>query len=543
MRSAHPLAVTAAALFAQSFIAEAGDAVLFRDTFRNGVRAWRVQGEGFKVSAVASDYDGDGMARLDNSNGAKQAFFGIKAGPPDTVLRFSLAAKAISPGNSKVGIHRYGGPIKWVEIGEKWKRVSGELRSHVTSSHWYIVVPAGAVVCVDTVKLRPFALSEAEKAERRRAYRQESERKAVTAYQDLERVRPAPGTMLAVNGRFPMGFYTTRPTGDRPLTLSQIFREHAAGSINLEHNSDFEDWPEHTEFYDKINSNTTATRYIDDAHRHGIGTLMGFDRMMVLKGRLDAIRERATVLTDKPGLFGWYLMDEPTIHGASPDTMLRAYRAVKEVDKDHPVVTTICNTGRLHDFADSTDVIMVDTYPVSISPLFTMAVPIETALAVTNGRKAVWAAVQVHNQDNHRIRRGAEDAHMITTPRRPTVREIRCMTYLAIAHGASGILFYAYDGLRCGRAYDDVQRYAGILDVAGEIDGLSGKLCDDCLLKGTVRGDAGTLVSYIVRGRDAENAVLVAVNGFDRPSGPVDLPLAGGGNVRATLAPHEVLIR
>lgn len=236
-------------------------------------------------------------------------------------------------------------------------------------------------------------------------------------------------------------------------------------------------------------------------------------------------------------------MDEPTIHGASPETMLNAYRAVKKIDRVHPVVTTICRPERIRDYADSTDVIMVDRYPASLSPPFTVAIPIETALAVIGGTKPVWAAVQVHNNDLHHLRRGGETAHIISDPRFPTVQEIRCMTYLTITHGASGILLYAYDAWKYGKPYGSTQRYRGILDLAREIDSLSDRLCADRLLKGTVGGEAGTLVSFIVRGRDADNAVLIAVNGFDRPSGPVEVPRPGRGPLRVTFAAHEVVIR
>ena len=517
--------------------------LLFQDTFADGLSGWRGQGKGFKASAMESDYDDDGMARLDNSNGAKRAFLGVKVAPPDAALTLSFVAKGGTPGNTKVGIHRYAGPIKWVDIGQQWRRVSGELRSHKSVPSWYLVVPAGAVVYVDAVELRPFVLTEAEKAERRRAYRTSSEQRAIASYQSLDRVRPAPGTTLPVNGKFPVGFFTTRETPGRPLALPQIFHELASARLNLLHNSDFEDWPEHTEHYAKINSNATAARYLDEAHQVGLGVLMGFDRMMVLRSKLAGVRERVAALKDRPGLYGWYLMDEPTIHGASPETMRAAYRAVKKIDRVHPVVTTICRPERTRDYADSTDVIMVDAYPVSISPPFTLAIPIETALAVTGGTKPVWAAVQVHNNDLHHLRRGGETAHMISAPRFPTNQEIRCMTYLAIAHGASGILFYAYDGWEYGKAYDNEQRYRGILDLAREIDGLSDRLCADCLLKGSVRGEAGTLVSFIVRGRDEGNAVLIAVNGFDRSSGPVEVPMPGGEALRVVLAAHEVLIR
>jgi len=525
--------------------AENGSAtdVVFQESFANGLRGWRPRGEGFKASAVKSDYDDNGMAYLDCSAGAARAFLGVKAGPTDTVLRFSFVAKSATPGKVKVGLHRYAGPIKWVDIDGTWRRVSAELRSHAGLPRWYIVVPPGAAIFVDAVELRIVTLTDAQKAARRRAYRADSERKAVATYQRIERVRPAPGTSLHVRGEFPIGFFITRTTGDRPLSLDQVFAELAAGGLNIAHNSDFQDWPGHAKDYAEINSNSTAARYIEKAHAAGIGVLMAFDQMMVIKGNLAGICDRVAALRQKPGLYAWYLIDEPSIHAASPQTVRRAYRAIKEVDSAHPVVMTIARTERIADYVDSLDIIVTDVYPVSIGSLFSLVIPIETALSVTRGKKPVWAAIQVHNNDLHHIMRGGETGHMITNPRPPTVREIRGMTYLAIAHGASGILFFAYDGWKYGKVYEAPQRYRGIQKLAREIDGLSRELCGDCLAKGTVRGQNGTLISYIVRGRDEDHAVLVVVNGFDRPSGPVEVPILGGKTHRVNLDAYDVLVK
>ncbi len=516
--------------------------VVLRESFAEGLGGWRLQGKGFKASAVKSGRDDNAMARLDNSAGAGRAFLGTAAGPTNTILRFSFDARNAVPGKTKVGLHRYAGPIKWVEIDETWQRVRAELRSHAESPNWYIVVSPGATVFVDAVELRTVVSTDADKAARRRARRADSERRAVAAYQRIEKARPAPGASRRVRGSFPIGFFMTRTTPERPFSLDRIFAELAAGGVGLVHNSDFEDWPGHTKEYAKINSDATAARYIEKAHLAGIDVLMGFDRMMVIEENLAGIRARVAALHRKPGLHAWYLMDEPSIHAAAPETVRKAYRAIKQLDPARPVVMTIARTARIPDYVDSLDIIVTDVYPVSTASLFSLVVPIETALSVTGGNKPVWAAIQVHNNDLHHIIRGSETGHMIAKPRRPTVSEVRCMTYLAIAHGASGILFFAYDGWKYGKVYEDPRLYRGIRELAREIDALSHVLCGDCLAKGTVRAANGVLLSYIVRGRDEHDAILVVVNGFDRPSGPVEIPIPGGGTVGVALDAHDVLV-
>ena len=100
------------------------DAFLFRDSFENGLGSWRPQGSALRVSVEKSDHDADNMLRLDNSAGKEQAFLGVQAGPASCLLRFSFFARSGLPQPGKAGLHRYAGPIKWVDVGRDWTPVS-----------------------------------------------------------------------------------------------------------------------------------------------------------------------------------------------------------------------------------------------------------------------------------------------------------------------------------------------------------------------------------------------------------------------------------
>jgi hypothetical protein len=56
------------------------------------------------------------------------------------------------------------------------------------------------------------------------------------------------------------------------------------------------------------------------------------------------------------------------------------------------------------------------------------------------------------------------------TGRRPTRDEMRAMTYLAINHGAKGLVYYSYFNIRDDKDYKD--RWPQIKEIAGEIDSL-----------------------------------------------------------------------
>lgn len=126
-------------LFVATVVAVATAEPFVVDSFRDGTDGWRAQGTALRVSLSESDFDGDRMVRLDNSTGTTQAYLWKKAGPADVWLELSFAAKCGDPGGGKVGIHRYGGPIRWVEIGPEWRRVSGALRGREGTFVSYVI--------------------------------------------------------------------------------------------------------------------------------------------------------------------------------------------------------------------------------------------------------------------------------------------------------------------------------------------------------------------------------------------------------------------
>lgn len=514
--------------------------VVLTDSFDEGAGRWRPQGEGLRVDVIEDD--GNRMVRLDNSAGAAQAFLGTTAGDPGELLRVSLDAKTADGEPGQVGLHRFAGGIHWVKLGGEWQSVGHEMRGHETGTGWYVVVPAGKVILIDNVRLERVVLTDEMKRERLAQIRRESEAAALAEYRELGCNMPGPGTSLAVDGDLPVGLYTVRPTSGRETTLDQILAELAAAGFNFAHNSDFEDWPEHAANYAQINSDETARKYLDTAQANGLKVLMGFDRMMVVKGNLDGLRRRARALSGHPALWGWYLIDEPNLYGATPEAISDAYATVREAAPALPVTACLCTPQTFADYAPGLDVIITDVYPVSTHSLFALAPHLERALKVTGGRKPIWAAIQVHNNDLHQVRWGGLEG-ILTEPRRPTPDEVRCMTYLAVAHGASGIFFYAYDAWVYGQLHEDETLYRGVQSIARELRDHSPLLVADALAKGAVATKDGRLVSYVVRGEAGGKALLVAVNAFDEPSGTVHLPGGTGGAIAADLAPQEVLLR
>jgi hypothetical protein len=138
---------------------------------------------------------------------------------------------------------------------------------------------------------------------------------------------------------------------------------------------------------------------------------------------------------DHPALLAWYIADEPTGNNILPDSLVKIYKLIKEIDPWHPVsivfMAPFLSSVR---YVDAMDIVMADPYPVPDLPV-TMVGNVAAQLAKEfEGLKPVWIVPQVFG--------GGE-----IWRREPTLQEIRSMTYQAIINGARGIQYFVRQGL------------------------------------------------------------------------------------------------
>ena len=157
---------------------------------------------------------------------------------------------------------------------------------------------------------------------------------------------------------------------------------------------------------------------------------------------------------EHPAVLGWYLDEEPTgAHWGRPeksmDEFFAAYLArrdaIRRIDPRHPVFVldvpwiTAPATEWWTKWNTAGDVACHDNYPVSQARQtlsFDQGIPESVSLAVkvNQGRKPVWLVTQ------------AFEAHDARFPfNMPSSRQLRCMTYTAIVHGATGVVQFALD--------------------------------------------------------------------------------------------------
>ncbi len=131
----------------------------------------------------------------------------------------------------------------------------------------------------------------------------------------------------------------------------------------------------------------------------------------------------------------WYTFDEPNEVGVPASRCEQVYRLIKSVDPERPVVLTVSPAYWYHpwaysEYASSCDIIATDPYPVEIGHGIKLDYVSECVeRARKDSGKPVWAVLQAFPWPGKRL---------------PTAQELRCMTYQALVHGASGLLYYTF---------------------------------------------------------------------------------------------------
>ncbi len=149
----------------------------------------------------------------------------------------------------------------------------------------------------------------------------------------------------------------------------------------------------------------------------------------------DEITDFVEVHKDDPSNLAWYTFDEPNEVGVPSSKCEHVYDLIKAKDPERPVVFTVSPAYWYHpwsysDYAAGCDILMTDPYPIEIGhDIHIDYVSHCIDRAREDSGKPVWAVLQAFPWPGKRL---------------PTRQELRCMTYQALVHGASGILYYTY---------------------------------------------------------------------------------------------------
>ena len=140
----------------------------------------------------------------------------------------------------------------------------------------------------------------------------------------------APDGAYVVGGKrsFPIGIYQVKP---------QFMPKVRAAGFDVVHDYQFE----------SSQDDGAAKAYLDAAHAAGLRVFIGFDRGIdshkgLINGNPDMVMNRVAALCDHPGLFCWYLFDEPEAahHYVSSRGLIAYADLIRQLDPYHAVVVT-----------------------------------------------------------------------------------------------------------------------------------------------------------------------------------------------------------
>jgi hypothetical protein len=138
-----------------------------------------------------------------------------------------------------------------------------------------------------------------------------------------------------------------------------------------------------------------------------------------------------------PALLLWYLTDEPEGHNMDPAALKVEYDRVKKLDANHPFGIDMYLLAAISKYKEGNDYTMTDVYPVTKNrdvPLRNVGIHMDEARRVHGATWPHLAFIQTFGGPNTDGGKWAQ----------PTPAEVRCMTFIALAHRANGILYFSY---------------------------------------------------------------------------------------------------
>lgn len=306
---------------------------------------------------------------------------------------------------------------------------------------------------------------------------------------------------LVVNGtpHFPTGFYSVDWAGRMDLLPEggyTFFHTYASSRPRR---------------LDPETSNWDWQNWLDTGAQHGLRSFMGIGyqgdgeesfQAKLAAGELPEAEQRITGFIERwqehPAIGAWYLYDEPSLAGRTPEEMKYLYELADDIDPYHPKV--VCQVYWSDPrFVPWLDVLMPDRYPVrgeGSQPLRSVASAVHSARATVRDEKPVWAVLQWYRYEGGRF---------------PTPREMRCMAFLAVAAGAKGILWYSfYHGYK-----NDTAHWPDVAAIGGELRSI-----EDVVLApapdAAIRVQPADAPLELLVKQSTDGIHLLAVNGEDQ---------------------------
>ena len=325
--------------------------------------------------------------------------------------------------------------------------------------------------------------------------------------------------ILIRNGEplFPFGVYYVQPYIDDPNDPNDILEEYGAAEFNT-HNLE---WGNSSYYIQQSNTQRSS----------GIRPILGIQNSTEIQSipynkwnearTLSRWKAAAETLIDDVAssdgndILAWYTWDEPPL-GFWYEVAKTLNDVVHANDPYRPSMTVSQKPAIYSNIANGTDILGIDPYPY----FYTNSAPYRPVEIVAD-----WTDSAVHaiRGTGKPILAALQSFYEGSNGRMPNSDELRCMTYLSVVHGATGIMYFSFD--YNGRMdLNSPTTWSALKDLAGEMDTIESALVSDLPDASLISiADANTVDVKLFK--DANEYYFIAVNYDDSNCLGVDFTL------------------
>ncbi|MDD4097979.1 MAG: hypothetical protein PHC30_04355, partial [Lentisphaeria bacterium] len=240
-----------------------------------------------------------------------------------------------------------------------------------------------------------------------------------------------------------------------------------------------------------------------------------------LKTPQEASAKTASVVQafkDHPAIIAWYINDELPLQMIGELSARRDQ--MEQLDPGRPTWVVLYQVNDVREYIPSFDVIGTDPYPIPNSPPGRALEWARKTTAGGFGSFANWMVPQAFNWASYWKRYGKSDEEVLAC-RAPTQAELKAMSWMCIAGGATGLIYYSWfdlhrmdkliaDGGRALRRDPFDERWPEVKAVAAEIKSLNDVLLavDQPLAIAPAPGTPAE-IGFRLFGKDGETWLLV----------------------------------
>ncbi len=237
----------------------------------------------------------------------------------------------------------------------------------------------------------------------------------------------------------------------------------------------------------------------------------------------------AQAFKDHPAIIAWYINDELPLKMI--DELSARRDQMEQLDPGRPTWVVLYQVNEVRNYIPSFDVIGTDPYPIPNRP---PSLALNWARKTTNGAFGSfpnWMVPQAFNWASYWKGYGKTDEEVLAC-RAPTAAELKAMTWMCIAGGATGLVYYSWtdlhrmdkliaDGGRALRRDPFEERWAEVKAVAADVKRLDQVLLGiETPLAITSAPETSDDIGFRLFGKDGETWLLV-VNANNEKSATV----------------------